>query len=213
MGNYQDIQLAYAACLVISGLVFTFFGYRLLRVLLAVAGFIAGALLSSTVVFSYFEGNHIIAGVAGFAGGILGAVLLLVLFRAGVFMLGALLGITCLTAATIVLRFEPASIVILLAAVSGGVIAVLLQKTMIILATSYLGAWAVVTGLIYMFVRDFDPLAPSSVSSLSDTVIFRALLVWAVLGTFGAGLQYFTAPKTVFITDESSYEEARKKAR
>ena len=209
MDNFQDIQPIYAASLVITGLVFTFLGYRLLRVLLAVVGFMAGALVASAVAFNYTEGNHIIASIAGFAGGISGAVLMIVLFRTGVFLLGALLGIISLTVASTALRLEPALIAILLAAVSGGIVAVLLQKIMIILATSYLGAWAVVCGLIYMFVRNFDPLALSSVSSLSDTAIFRALLVWAVLGTFGAGLQYFTAPKTVFITDESYYDESR----
>lgn len=213
MDDNQQINIVYSACLIIAGLVFCFFGYRLLRLILAVSGFITGAVVSSAVVFRYTDGQTILTALAGFTGGVLGAGLMLLLFSAGVFLLGALLGMMLLLIACSAVGTEPPSAVIPLAAVAGGAISVLLRKFMIITATSFLGAWSVVSGAMLLFIRGFNPLDPYSLSSLPETALFRAIVIWAALGMAGFAAQYMTVPKKIVITDESTLEEAEKKAR
>ena len=82
-------QVPAAAILLAGGFLACFFGYRMFKVVLAVFGFIVGALAASSV----FGGNQTTPMVlAALAGGIAGGALLLAAYFVGVALVGAGIG-------------------------------------------------------------------------------------------------------------------------
>ncbi len=137
-------QLPAAAILVAGGLLSCLFGFRLFRIVLAVFGFIIGALAASSLLGESAAGWMVAAAVAG---GLVGAVVLLTAYFLGVALIGA--GLGALLAHLIWARIEgdPHPFVVILAAVMGAVLATWLQRYVIILATAFGGAWTAVVGV------------------------------------------------------------------
>ena len=82
-------QLPAAGVLLMGGIVACFFGYRLFRVVLAISGFILGALLASSIFGMSDTGPMIIAALIG---GLVGAGILFAAYFVGVALIGAALG-------------------------------------------------------------------------------------------------------------------------
>ena len=82
-------QFPAAALLVAGGLLSCLFGYRLFRFVLAIFGFILGALAASSV---FGEGAGTAMAIAAIVGGLVGAGLLLAAYFVGVALVGAGLG-------------------------------------------------------------------------------------------------------------------------
>src|SRR5262245_8594491 len=82
-------QLPAALIFFFGGIVGCFFGYRLFRLVLAIAGFVIGALLASSV-FGVSDTTAMI--VAALVGGLIGAGVLFAAYFVGVALIGAGLG-------------------------------------------------------------------------------------------------------------------------
>ena len=82
-------QLPAAIVLLVGGTVACFFGYRLFRIVLAIFGFILGALAASSLFGASDTGPMLIAAIVG---GLLGAAVLMAAYFVGVAMVGAGLG-------------------------------------------------------------------------------------------------------------------------
>src|SRR5690242_19396738 len=82
-------QLPAAAVLLFGGVVSCFFGYRLFRVVLALFGFILGALAASSIMAASNESAMLIAAAVG---GVIGAGILYAAYFIGVTLVGAGLG-------------------------------------------------------------------------------------------------------------------------
>ena len=138
-------QLPAAIILLAAGLLSCFLGYSLFRGLLALYGFAGGAYLASLFV----DGLETWVGVASvIGGGVAGALLLLIVYLAGVALLGASLG-----AMAVSLFWMPASgdaevWLVVVACLVGAVAAVVLQRYVIIVGTSFSGAWTAVVGTL-----------------------------------------------------------------
>src|SRR5689334_22494997 len=128
--------------LVLGGVLSCFAGYRWFRIVLAIYGFIAGAMLaSSTLAASNTTG---LIGAA-FIGGLVGAVVLFFAYFVGIALVGAGLGVFLMQTAWP--RFSPAEppwVLVLVFAALGTVTALLLQRYVIIVATAFGGAWTIV---------------------------------------------------------------------
>jgi hypothetical protein len=168
------------------GALFCFFGYRLFKIVLGIAGFIWGGFLVAGIVFN-FTHSILVTVIAGLAGGIIFALLAVLLYYVGIFILGTYLGgavgffILALFGLAI-----PVWLVLILAVV-GGILALIFQKFMIVLATSFVGSWAVVIGISY--------LVPKSSTGIYPII---ALVSWIVLGLIGMIIQYrLTARKQI----------------
>ncbi len=188
----------------IFGLVICLFGYRILRFLLAVTGFLVGALLSVAVVLAFTQESilHFTKGSdflvvigAGLAGGLILSIILLFLYSAGVFLLGALFGIILFSGiiATFDIIIEP--ILYVIPALFCGIVALLLQKFMIILMTAAIGAWLSVISVIYLISSKFDPANPEFINNIGDIELYRLILGWIALSGLGFLIQYFIFPK------------------
>ena len=177
-----------AAAAALFGLLNCLYGFRLFKLMLALAGFAGAGLLAGGLSYAWTEGNAGVAVAAGMIGGLIGAVLLFSLYYLGVFFFGACLGMllaASVTSATVGLA-PPAALII--GGVLGGVAALLLQRLMIVLATAFSGAASLVlAGLFFLERPLFDRLFARPEALAREHLLW--LLAWAVLGAAGAGVQ------------------------
>ena len=128
----------------IIGIIECFFGYRMLKLVLGVTGFIIGGLLCARIVLDTMGNHPVIAILAGLVGGAIGSSLMIVFFVFGLFILGAALGflIGGAISASILGTAYPAIAIPL--AIVGGFVTISKHKSMIIIATSFIGAYLIV---------------------------------------------------------------------
>ena len=186
-----------AIALVLGGAVACFAGYRLFRVVLAIYGFIAGAMLASSMMAS---SNSVGMVVAALLGGAIGSIVLFFAYFLGVALVGAGLGAFVLRVGwPLVSTLDPPVAVVLLFVAIGTIVAVLLQRFVIILATSFAGAWTVIIGALTL-ASDSAAVGGRPASDVwllypfSPEISERwAILAWIVLGLLGAAVQLNTS--------------------
>lgn len=187
----MSYELPVAIALVLGGAVACFAGYRLFRLVLAIYGFIAGAMVASSMMASSNTMGMIVAALIG---GIAGSLLLFFAYFVGIALVGAGLGAFVLQAAWG--RFasgDPPWGMVLLAAAVGTVIALVLQRYVIIVGTSFSGAWMIVLGALALTSRTTVRGSPSGIWILYPltplTGASWAPLVWIGLGLSGMVIQ------------------------
>lgn len=195
MNLHAEMYDYYIMAAVAVGLIECFFGYRILRFLLGVLGFIAGAVVCGSMGYELTDGSEIISIIAGIAGGLAGAFIMYTLYIVGVFAIGAALGFMTASYVFGIMNAAPVMIVLIAAALLGGVLAAVLQKPMLILATAFGGAYAAVTGVAYLLLKNFDPLDPEFLNTLSEDQLYRMAIIWFGLGVFGLVIQLMTLPR------------------
>lgn len=186
-----------AIVLVLGGLIACFLGYRLFKFVLAIFGFIFGALAASSLVG---PGETTMLVLAAIAGGIVGALLLLGAYFIGVALVGA--GAGALLANLIWTRVEgdPHPFVIVLFSVAGALLATWLQRYVIVVVTAFGGAWTTLVGVLAMIgIR-----GPLDAAAAGDIWVAYPLnpapgatwlpWAWAALGMVGTAVQLLLVP-------------------
>jgi len=173
------------------GVVQCFFGYRIFKVILGITGFILGGLLAGYLVYNLTE-SQLLGIIAGLVGALIGAGLMAGLYKLGVFLIGALFGGVAVSALFGLAGGSPPTWLVVILAIVVGILAVLFQKLMIVMSTSFLGSWwavsgiAAVLGVIQMpSLQGFPPGLRSAPASW--------LIGWFVLGIVGFIVQYRSA--------------------
>lgn len=178
------------------GLLICFFGYRIFRLVLAIAGFIIGASFVAGVAYTLTNGNDLIVIlIAALAGGIISALVLIFLYSAGVFILGALFGIILFSGVLVISNINTNPFLYIVPALMGGVMAIFLQKFTVVLITSFIGAWVAVIGALYVINTDFNPFTPEFINNISEIETYRIVLSWIALSVLGFIVQYLIFPK------------------
>jgi hypothetical protein len=185
----QPYQLPAIAFLIVGGVIAWSAGYRLFRLVLTLYGFIIGALVGSSML-GPGDTTLLIFGALG--GGAVGALVMFFGYFVGVALVGA--GIGALGVHLIWSRIgsDPHPFVVILAAVAGAAGAMALQRYVIIIATSFGGAWTMLVGGLALsgqarslarpdvwVVYPFDP-TPRQLTVLG---------VWMALGLIGIFIQ------------------------
>lgn len=135
-----------AVVLILGGTLACFAGYRLFRIVLAIYGFILGAMLASSIMG---VGNSIGMIVAAVVGGLIGSVVLVMAYFVGIALTGA--GLGALIGHVMWTWFEsgdPPAVVIIVVSLAGAIGAMLLQRYVIIVATAFGGAWTIIVGTV-----------------------------------------------------------------
>ncbi len=182
----------YVAAAAVIGLIECFFGYRIFRFLLGVIGFIIGAFIAGSLGYELSGGSELISIIAGIAGGFVGALVMYLLYVLGVFVVGAALGFMIASFVFGLMNENPVPWIMVLSASAGGILAVLFRKPMIILATSFGGSYAAVTGVSYLLSKNFNPFEPGFLNTLGEDQLYRMAIIWFALGVFGFVVQYMT---------------------
>src|SRR5438477_6128451 len=138
-------ELPAAIVLVLGGALACFAGYRLFRFVLAIYGFILGAMLASSLVAPSMAVWMVVAAIVG---GLVGAMVLMLAYLVGIALVGAGLGaLVAHFAAQYVGPGDPPPIVLIVLAAIGAIGAMLLQRYVIVAATAFGGAWTMIVGL------------------------------------------------------------------
>ena len=188
----SSYQLPAAIVLLIGGIISCFFGYRLFRIVLAIFGFILGALAASSVFGVSDTGLMLIGAVVG---GLLGAFLLIAAYFVGVALVGAGLGAVIANLAFSAGERDPSVYVVVLCSIAGAVGATYLQRYFIIVGTAFGGAWTMIVGTMALVGNRTALKAASSgevwvAYPLNPAPGQRWVLgVWIVLSLIGAGVQ------------------------
>lgn len=182
-----------AILLVLGGALACFAGYRLFRFVLAMYGFILGALIASSTMG---VSNTIGMIVAATAGGVLGAIVLVFAYFVGIALVGAGLGALVAHVGWASLRTgEPPAAAVIVLAIVGAIGAMLLQRYVMIVATAFGGAWTIIVGgLAFAGGRGAARAAlASDVWILYPTTPAPGQrwvpLAWVVLGLVGTAVQ------------------------
>ncbi|MBI3049834.1 MAG: DUF4203 domain-containing protein [Acidobacteria bacterium] len=185
-------QLPAAIVLLVGGIVACFFGYRLFRIVLAIFGFILGALAASSIFGVSDTGPMIIAAVVG---GLVGAGILIAAYFVGVALIGAGLGATAANLFFATSDRDPHFLVVVFLSIAGATAAMYLQRYFIIVGTGFGGAWTMIVGAMAA-LGDRAALAAAASGDVWVAYPMNPApgqrwvpFAWLALGAIGTGVQ------------------------
>jgi uncharacterized protein DUF4203 len=190
----HSFEVPAAVLLVLGGALSCFAGYRLFKLVLAIYGFILGALLASSLVAA---SNALGMVVAALVGGIAGSLLLVFAYFIGIALVGAGLGalVAHVTWGYVGRGGDPPPLAVILLSLFGSIVAMLLQRYVIIVATAFGGAWTVIVGAI---AASGGRAAARAVSSADVWIVYPMApapgsgwvpIAWVGLGLVGTAVQ------------------------
>lgn len=181
-----------AIALILGGAITCFAGYRLFRIVLAIYGFILGAMIASSVVGVNSSVWMVIAAIAG---GLVGAIVLVLAYFVGIALVGA--GLAALIAHMVWTQIssgDPPAILIIVMSIAGAIGAMVLQRYVIIVGTAFGGAWTMIVSLVNTFgtrgitrgasANEVWILYPTSVADQRWVPI-----AWVLIGLAGTAVQ------------------------
>ncbi len=188
--SVRQVQAGVAVAIAV-GTLYCFLGYRALRFVIGLTGFLLAGTFAAALAGLVTNGKLVFMLMAGVGGGVAGAFALFFLYKTGIFFLGLLGGAVD---ATMVLSGRPedwVSSVIVGAGIFGGLSALLFERLIVTLATSVIGAWMTVHGVAIFAIAEGSPeiLKNSLRDEQTQTVL---LALWGVLAAAGAATQYAT---------------------
>ena len=185
-------QVPAAAVLLAGGIISCFFGYRLFRTVLAIFGFILGALAASSL---FGISNTTLMVVAAIAGGLIGAFILITAYFVGVALVGAGLGAVVANLLFSSGNRDPSVYAVVLLFIAGAIAATYLQRYFIIVGTAFGGAWTMIVGAMALVGNGTALKAAASGNVWVAYPLNPApgqqwvVYVWIVLGVIGAAVQ------------------------
>ena len=189
----QSYELPVVVLIVLGGALSCVAGYRLFKTVLAIYGFIFGAMLAS----SFMGTSNTTGMIAGaIVGGIVGSLVLVFAYFIGIALVGAGLGALVAHFGWAYVRpGDPPALALIALAVLGAVGAMFLQRYVIIVTTAFGGAWTVVMGGMALAADR----ATDRASRVGDVWIFYPTTVppgqrwvpiaWIALGLVGTAVQ------------------------
>jgi len=151
-----EVLTGVAIGLLVFGVLNCFFGYPLFRVLLGIFAGIAGGLLSFSLSFQFFGADLPAAAITGVTAAVLCAIVLFQLYYVSVFIIGSGLGVFLASTATNMLGYGQVPLAMAISGVVAGLLALVIQKAVIILATALFGALYAVMGFAQLIGAGID---------------------------------------------------------
>jgi len=172
----QIITYALASLGVLLGFVICFWGYRLFKPTLFIVGFIVGAGVTYYVLYFKTQvGLIMLISIPLLAGVLLGLVLIIFAI-VGIFAVGAVGAflLVCVVFSSYHGGLIPSKmigyIVMGVVVLIGGCVAVLLQKQVIIIATSFAGSYAVIAGIDHFVHGGFSGVIPNIIAYRTEDI-------------------------------------------
>jgi hypothetical protein len=185
-------QFSAAIVLLVGGIVATFFGYRLFRIVLAFAGFMLGGFAVSSIFGMSDTMSMVIAFVVG---GLVGAAILIAAYFVGVALIGAGLGAFVANLAFAAGDRDPHFLAVVFLSIAGAAAAMYLQRYFIIVGTGFGGAWTMIVGAMAL-VGDRTALAAAAAGDVWVAYPMNPApgqqwvpFAWLALGAIGTGVQ------------------------
>jgi hypothetical protein len=192
--NANELARSISGPLVVTaGILVCFFGYRILKLTLGIMGFIAAADAGWTLGLSLAPNNSLVPLICALLAGAIGAALCIWLFFVGIFLLGSSAGAIVAAAFFNASGTQPQPILLLVFAMVFGIVALVMQKFMIIASTAFSGSYLIVAGALPFLAHLhndallwFDRSHPHA----GGTLGYVALASWIIMGLAGLSFQY-----------------------
>ena len=189
-----------AVVLIAGGALACFLGHRVFRIVLAIYGFILGALIATSVLAPVETSATWIVAIVG---GLVGAAVLVPAYFIGVAFAGAALAALLVHVAWGHFGREPHPFFVIVGCVAGALLAVWVQRLVIILGTAFGGAWTLLAGALAITGQR----AVAAAAGKADHWLTYPLdpapghqwvkVAWLVLGIVGTATQLgYTANKS-----------------
>ncbi len=189
----HTFELPAQSLLIVTGAISCFAGYRLFRVVLAIYGFILGAMMASSVMGITNTTGMVVAAVIG---GVAGAVVLVFAYFVGIALVGAGLGaVIAHLGWGYMASGDPPPAALIGFALLGAIVAMVLQRYMIVVATAFGGAWTMLVG--WLALETARPSPRGTVGA--DVWILYPMapahgppwmpIAWLLLGSLGTAVQ------------------------
>ena len=179
------VSILTAIIAILIGMLSCFQGYRFFRTVLALVGFIVGF----SFAVSFIPSDEVfLRVVVGLGGGFVGAFIFNWLYVFGVIVAGAILGATLVT--TVLLAFNVQNNTVLGAAtlvglIAGSIIALLLNKWIIVVSTAFNGAAIILYG-VSLVIPGLMDINPTRSVRIESPIV---LVLWVLLGVAGFAFQ------------------------
>lgn len=129
--------------LLAGGALACFLGYRVFRLVLAIYGFVLGALVTTSFL-APVETSWTLLGVV--AGGLAGAAVLILAYFVGVAFVGAAVAALLVHLVWTRIGGDPHPLVVVLSCVLGALAATAVERHIVVLGTAFAGAWTALAG-------------------------------------------------------------------
>lgn len=185
----RDYSVPVSVVALLVGLANCFLGYRIFRFVLGLVGFILGAAAGAMIGGYIGDGGELATIIGALVGGFIGAVLLVVLYFLGVFLFGAAVGAMLVGVIGSSLGYDMPVVAVIVGAVILGIVAVALQRVVIILGTALSGSWTAVVGG-YALIQHQSLEIDQFWTSVPWEEPLVPIIVWLVLALAGAVVQF-----------------------
>lgn len=140
-----------AVLFLIGGLLSCFLGQRTFRTVLGLYGFVLGVLVAGSILGPADTWREYALLLAG---GVAGSLALVLAYFIGVALLGAVFAALAVHAVTAQLGTEPAAMLVIACTIAGALLALAMQRYVIVFATAFGGAWLLVMGALGLWHRE-----------------------------------------------------------
>lgn len=185
-----------AVLFLVGGLLSCFLGQRTFRIVLGLYGFVLGVLLVGSILGPADSGRDMLLMIGG---GLIGALALVLAYFVGVALLGAVFAALAVHGIAAQLGMEPPAMLVIACTVAGALVALAMQRFVIVICTAFGGAWLLVMGALGLWHQESVtglgqgwlayPLRPAPGESW-------VVVVWLVLALAGLFAQFrLSAPR------------------
>ena len=188
-----------AVLFLVGGVLSCFLGQRTFRIVLGLYGFVLGVLVAGSVVGPADTTRDILILVGG---GIGGAFALVLAYFIGVALLGATLAALAVHAVAAYFGAEPPALLVVACTVAGALLALSMQRYVIVVGTAFGGAWLLVMGALGLWHRESVVGLGSAATGWQAHPLRPApgehwvLVVWLLLAVAGLIAQFrLSAPR------------------
>ncbi|BCS31888.1 hypothetical protein TBR22_A10910 [Luteitalea sp. TBR-22] len=147
----ETLHVPAAVLFLVGGVLSCFLGQRTFRIVLGLYGFVIGVLAAGSIVGPADTTRDILILLAG---GVGGALALVLAYFIGVALVGAAMAALVVHAIAAQLGMEPPAVVVIACTIVGALAALSLQRYVIVFGTAFGGAWLLVMGALGLWHRE-----------------------------------------------------------
>ena len=189
----ETLHVPAAVLFLVGGVLSCFLGQRTFRIVLGLYGFVMGVLVAGSLIGPADTTRDVLVLLAG---GVGGALALVLAYFIGVALLGAAFAALAVHAVAAQFGTEPHAMVVIGCTIAGALAALSLQRYVIVICTAFGGAWLLVMGALGLWHREAVTGLGSGASGWQAYPLRPApgegwvLIVWVLLAIAGLVAQF-----------------------
>ena len=153
----QNLLMIYVGTIIL-GIIFSFFGYKFTKMLIALIGFLIAGVFGTLIGLDITNSQLTYSLIMGLSAAVVGMAILSVLYFLGFVILGSFLGLLLSLFFSSLFGLEVSFYLILFFGLATGILNLFFRRTITIISTSLTGAYLIGTGLYYFIFGNSLPV-------------------------------------------------------